>query len=163
MHRSPLSRRAAVVIRDGDETFVDLGGTRLAPIQLEQIREAAGGRIDLLCVQGAAASWYPSCYEYTDERRREAARQKRLARFAYIVRAIRILKPAHVMPFGAHPCFLDPELFHHNDGLEPGGFPDQKQYIAWLAWVPNLIVAELFIATLRKPRRPKVAPTLTPA
>jgi len=130
---SPLSRRAAVVIRDGDETLVDLGGTRLAPLQLEQIREAAGNRIDLLCIQGATASWYPSCYEYTDERRREAARQKRLARFAYIVRAIRILKPAHVMPFGGHPCFLDPELFHHNEGLEPGGFPDQKQYIAWLA------------------------------
>ena len=35
--------------------------------------------------------------------------------------------------------------------------------IAWAAWVPNLIVAELFIATLRKPRRPKVAPTPTPA
>ena len=130
---SPLSRRAAVVLRDGGETLVDLGGTRLAPIQLEQIRDAAGGRIDLLCMQGATMSWYPSCYEYSDDRRREAARQKRLARFAYIVRALRILKPTHVMPFGGHPCFLDPELFHHNDGLEPGGFPDQKQYIAWLA------------------------------
>ena len=129
---SPLSRRAALVIRDDGETLVDLGGTRLAPVQLEQIREAAG-HIDLLCVQGATASWYPSCYEYTDERRREAARQKRLARFAYIVRAIRILSPTHVMPFGGHPCFLDRELFHHNDGLEAGGFPDQKQYIAWLA------------------------------
>jgi len=130
---SPLSRRAAVVLREGDETLVDLGGTRLAPIQLDQIREATGGKIDLLCVQGATTSWYPSCYEYTDERRREAARQKRLARFAYIVRAIHMLKPTHVMPFGGHPCFLDPELAHHNDGLEPGGFPDQKQYIEWLA------------------------------
>lgn len=40
-----------------------------------------------------------------------------------------------------------------------GEFPlDAYRAIAWLAWVPNLIVAELFIATLRKPRRPKVAP-----
>ena len=129
---SPLSRRAAVVIRDGDETIVDLGGTRLAPLQLEQIRETVGRRIDLLCVQGATTSWFPSCYEYTEERQREAARQKRLARFAYIVRAIRLLKPTHVIPFGGHPCFLDPELARHNGGLEPGGFPDQKQYIAWL-------------------------------
>lgn len=40
-----------------------------------------------------------------------------------------------------------------------GEFPlDAYRAIAWLAWAPNLIVAELFIATLRKPRRPKVAP-----
>lgn len=44
-----------------------------------------------------------------------------------------------------------------------GEFPlDAYRAIAWLAWVPNLIVAELFIATLRKPRRPKVAPAPTP-
>jgi len=45
-----------------------------------------------------------------------------------------------------------------------GEFPlDAYRIIAWAAWVPNLIVAELFIATLRKPKRPKVAPTPTPA
>jgi len=43
-------------------------------------------------------------------------------------------------------------------GLIPSDFVWSYQYTAWLAWVPNLIVAELFIATLRKPRRPKVAP-----
>jgi uncharacterized membrane protein len=44
------------------------------------------------------------------------------------------------------------------------GFPlDAYRIIAWAAWVPNLIVAELFIATLRKAKRPKVAPTPTPA
>jgi hypothetical protein len=35
-----------------------------------------------------------------------------------------------------------------------GEFPlDAYRAIAWLAWVPNLIVAELVIATLRKPKR----------
>lgn len=43
-------------------------------------------------------------------------------------------------------------------GWIPSDFVWSYQYIAWLAWVPNLIVVELFIATLRKPRRPKVAP-----
>lgn len=48
--------------------------------------------------------------------------------------------------------------------MNPDGFPlDAYRAIAWLAWVPNLIVAELFIATLRKPRRPKVAPNTAPA
>ncbi len=48
-------------------------------------------------------------------------------------------------------------------GVIPSDFVWSYQYIAWLAWVPNLIVAELFIATIRKPRRPKVTPAAAPA
>ena len=45
-----------------------------------------------------------------------------------------------------------------------GEFPlDAYRIIAWAAWVPNLVVAELFILTLRKPRRPKVTPDVAPA
>jgi len=36
------------------------------------------------------------------------------------------------------------------------------QLIAWICWVPNLIVAEIWIA-MRRPKRPKVAPTAAPA
>jgi uncharacterized membrane protein len=40
-----------------------------------------------------------------------------------------------------------------------GEFPlDAYRAIAWAAWVPNLIVAELFIATLRKPKKRAMAP-----
>ncbi len=42
--------------------------------------------------------------------------------------------------------------------LTGGDFLAAYVWIAWLAWVPNLIVAELLIATSRKPKRPKVAP-----
>lgn len=35
--------------------------------------------------------------------------------------------------------------------------------IAWACWVPNLVIAELWIALRRKPKRPKVAPTAVPA
>ncbi len=48
-------------------------------------------------------------------------------------------------------------------GVIPSDFVWSYQYIAWLAWVPNLIVAELFIATIRQPRRPKVTPAAAPA
>jgi uncharacterized membrane protein len=48
-------------------------------------------------------------------------------------------------------------------GIIPSDFLWSYRWIAWLAWVPNLIVAELFIATLRKPRRPKVAPAASVA
>jgi uncharacterized membrane protein len=37
--------------------------------------------------------------------------------------------------------------------LTGGDFLAAYVWIAWLAWVPNLIVAEIYIATLRKPKR----------
>ncbi len=48
-------------------------------------------------------------------------------------------------------------------GIMDWDFLTAYRIIAWAAWVPNLIVAELFIATLRKPRRPKAAAAPTPA
>ena len=48
-------------------------------------------------------------------------------------------------------------------GVIPSEFVWSYQYIAWLAWVPNLIVAELWIAARRKPRRRKATPTVAPA
>jgi uncharacterized membrane protein len=43
--------------------------------------------------------------------------------------------------------------------LTGGDFLAAYIWIAWLAWVPNLIVAEIYIATLRKPKRAKPAPS----
>ena len=45
-----------------------------------------------------------------------------------------------------------------------GEFPvDAYRAIAWLAWVPNLVVAELWIASRRKPKRANPAPSVAPA
>jgi uncharacterized membrane protein len=47
--------------------------------------------------------------------------------------------------------------------LTGGDFLAAYVWIAWLAWVPNLIVAEIYIAMLRKPKRPKAQPTAATA
>jgi uncharacterized membrane protein len=47
-----------------------------------------------------------------------------------------------------------PFIFVLDTGFEPA-----YRIIAWSAWVPNLIVAEICIAMRRKPRRPKVTPS----
>jgi hypothetical protein len=47
--------------------------------------------------------------------------------------------------------------------LTGGDFLAAYIWIAWLAWVPNLIVAEIYIATLRKPKRANPAPSAAPA
>lgn len=47
--------------------------------------------------------------------------------------------------------------------LTGGDFLAAYVWIAWLAWVPNLIVAEIYIATLRKPKRANPTPSAATA
>ena len=51
-----------------------------------------------------------------------------------------------------------PLIFVLDTGFEPA-----YRVIAWTAWVPNLIVAEIWIAMRRKSRRPKAAQSAAPA
>ncbi|MES4785176.1 MAG: hypothetical protein C4294_04460 [Nitrospiraceae bacterium] len=119
---SPANHDAAIVIRADGSALLDMNDARLSPVQLREIRAKVGGRIDLLCLQGAGASWYPICYEYSDARRQELSRRKRLAKFAYVARVIRVVDPVTAFPFAGPPCFLDSELFHHNVEMEGASF-----------------------------------------
>jgi UDP-MurNAc hydroxylase len=121
-----------VITGDG-QTLLDLNDARLFPVQFRGIRQEVGGDIDLFAFQGAGASWYPMCYPYPDERREQLSRQKRLAKFAYAASAIRVVEPIAALPFAGPPCFLDPEIFRHNDEMETGIFPHQEQVAEWLA------------------------------
>jgi hypothetical protein len=47
--------------------------------------------------------------------------------------------------------------------LTGGDFLAAYVWIAWLAWAPNLIVAEIYIAMLRKPKRARPVPAAAPA
>ncbi len=130
---SPVNHDAAVVIQADGHTLVNMNDARLSPVRLREIRATVGGRIGVLCLQGAGASWYPMCYDYADARREELSRSKRLAKLQYIARAIKVVDPVMVLPFAGPPCFLDPELVRHNREMESGIFPDQRQICDWLA------------------------------
>jgi UDP-MurNAc hydroxylase len=130
---SPMNHDSAVVIVGEDRILLNLNDARLSPSQLKSIRTKVGGTIDLLALQGAGASWYPMCYEYSQERRRELSHQKRMAKFSYVVRAIKAVEPVTAIPFAGPPCFLDPELAQFNAEMEDGIFPDQQQVVDWLA------------------------------
>ena len=129
---SPMNHDVGVVIEADGQTLLNLNDARLAPMQFREIKARVGGTVDLFALQGAGASWYPMCYEYSDERRRELSRQKRLAKFAYMARAIKVVKPLAVLPFAGPPCFLDSELRENNSEMEGGIFPDQQQAADWL-------------------------------
>lgn len=130
--QSPMNHDSAVVIVADGQTLLNLNDARLSGSQLSSIRNKVGGVIDVLALQGAGASWYPICYEYPEERKRELSQNKRLAKFKYMERAITIVEPVTVIPCAGPPCFLDSELTWANTQIEAGIFPDQQQVVDWL-------------------------------
>ncbi|MGH2572755.1 MAG: Rieske 2Fe-2S domain-containing protein [Actinomycetota bacterium] len=129
---SPMNHDSAIVLMAGERTLLNLNDARLSPLQLRTIRERAGGVIDVFAFQGAGASWYPMCYRYDNERKREKAHQKRLAKLSYVARSIGVLAPVTAVPFAGPPCFLDPEIFQRNAEMDGGILPDQEQVAGWL-------------------------------
>lgn len=130
---SPVNHDTSIVIEGDGQTILNLNDARLSPVQLREIRAQVGGHIDLFSFQGAGASWYPMCYDYPEEKRRDLSRRKRFAKFAYVARAIKTVEPDAAIPFAGPPCFLDPDLFQHNAEIDGGIFPDQQQVADWLA------------------------------
>jgi UDP-MurNAc hydroxylase len=130
---SPMNHDSAMVVQTGGHCLLNMNDARLSLPQLRSIRAEVGGRIDVFALQGAGASWYPICYEYPPERRRELSMAKRLAKFAYMARAVQAVEPILTLPFAGPPSFLDEDLFHHNQEMGKAGiFPDQAQVIGWL-------------------------------
>jgi UDP-MurNAc hydroxylase len=130
---SPMNHHSAIVVTAEGRTLLDLNDAELSPLELRAVRERAGGVIDVFSFQGAGVSWYPICYRFDQERKKEKAHQKRLAKLSYAARSIGFLAPVTALPFAGPPCFLDAEIFHHNEQMEEGGiFPDQEQVATWL-------------------------------
>jgi UDP-MurNAc hydroxylase len=130
---SPMNHDSAIVAVGDGRVLLNLNDARLTPRQFREVRRRVGGRIDVFSAQGSGASWHPIAYEMPEARKREISREKRLAKFAYFAAAVRLLEPGVTLPFAGPPCFLDPEVFEHNDEMEEGGiFPDQGQVSDWL-------------------------------
>jgi UDP-MurNAc hydroxylase len=138
----PQNHDSAMILSGEGQTILNMNDARLFPIQFKEIQQRAGRQIDLFLYQGAGASWYPMCYDYPAERARELSRQKRMAKFAYCRRAMKVVNPVMAAPFAGPPAFLDPELYPYNAEMEAGIFPDQQQVVDWMAdkGAPNNIV-----------------------
>ena len=129
----PMNHDSAIIVQADGQTLLDLNDARLFPVQFREIRQKVGGVVDMFTFQGAGASWYPMCYDYPPERTSALSRQKRLAKFGYCYRTMKLLEPTVGLPFAGPPAFLDPELFRYNAEMKEGIFPDQQQVADWLA------------------------------
>lgn len=130
---APMNHDSAVIVCAGGHTLLNLNDARLFPMQLREIRAKVGGTVDILTFQGAGASWFPICYEYPAERRRELSAQKRKAKLNYCFRIMKAVQPRVGIPFAGPPAFLDPALSQHNAEMDGGIFPDQQQVLDSMA------------------------------
>src|SRR5437868_110933 len=71
-------------------------------------------------------------YHYDEPQKRNLSFRKRMAKLLYVAQATRAAQPRFVIPFAGPPAFLDPELFHLNNEMENGIFPDHEQVATWM-------------------------------
>ena len=105
----PQNHDSAMVLQADGQTLLNMNDARLFPIQIREIQARAGSQIDMFAYQGAGASWYPMCYEYAPEHARELARKKRLAKFAYCRRALKVVNPVIAAPCAGPPDHRPPD------------------------------------------------------
>jgi L-ascorbate metabolism protein UlaG (beta-lactamase superfamily)/nitrite reductase/ring-hydroxylating ferredoxin subunit len=126
--QSPMCHDAAVLVSAGGAALLHGNDARLTVGQVRRAALECGGRLDVLAVQMASATWHPICYEYPPEQIRDIGAAKRAGKFRAVGRLVRMVQPALVVPFAGPMCFLDPEIQQHNRWLKPPGlFPDQGQ------------------------------------
>jgi len=132
--QSPMCHDAAFLIVADGHSVLDCNDARLTAAQARRAKHLAGGRLDVMGVQTAGASWHPICYDYPPEVRADIESRKRVGKFRSVMRLVRATEPELAVPFAGPPCFLDGDLVRFNDSLrEPGIFPDAEQAVDWLA------------------------------
>ena len=75
----------------------------------------AFGAYDGHFLQFSGAIWWPVAYELAEANRLEFARRKRLNGMERARRFIEAVGARYVFPTAGPPCFLDDDLFGHND------------------------------------------------
>ena len=132
--QSPMCHDAAVLVCAGGASLLHCNDARLTAGQVRRAVAECGGRLDVLALQMASATWHPICYEYPPEQIAEISATKRASKFRAAGRLASLARPELTVPFAGPMCFLDPELSRHNRWLkEPGLFPDQKQAAEYLS------------------------------
>ena len=109
---SQLNRDSAVLLRAGEDTFLNMNDCKLFDALPEIIREE--GCVKVFACQFSDATWHPTCYDYTVPEYEELSTKKLMAKFESVAKAIELIRPGAYIPSAGPVCFLDPMLRHLN-------------------------------------------------
>lgn len=126
---SGLNRDSALLVREGDQSFLDLNDCKIHDRMQEIV--AQEGRIDIFTAQFSGAIWHPVCYAYDKKTYQGLSRRKMFGKFEAVARAIEALRPRVYLSSAGPACFLDPDLLPIN--FEPVNiFPRAQRFFAYL-------------------------------
>ncbi|WP_225992849.1 Rieske 2Fe-2S domain-containing protein [Actinomadura rudentiformis] len=131
---SPMCHDAAFLVVADGRGILHCNDARLTAAQARRAKHQAGGRLDIMALQTAGASWHPICYEYPPEEMAEISMAKRVAKLRAAQRLVRQTAPELAVPFAGPPCFLGEEIEHLNWVLDQadGAFCDASVATEWL-------------------------------
>jgi UDP-MurNAc hydroxylase len=122
---------SALSLDDGETRVLNQNDAR--PPDPEHLRTF--GAYDGHFLQFSGAIWWPVAYELPEANKREFAKRKRLNGMERARRFVEAVDARYIFPSAGPPCFLDDELFEHNDFANSSDniFPDQAVFLAYLA------------------------------
>ncbi len=125
---------SALAVDDGSAIVLNQNDAR--PLGYDALHAFAGDAgYDAHLLQFSGAIWYPMVYDLPAKTKTKAGLEKRSNGLARAMRYAVDLGASYVFPSAGPPCFLDDELFAHNDvGDDPANvFPDAPVFIDYLA------------------------------
>jgi UDP-MurNAc hydroxylase len=126
---SQLNRDSAILMKARENTFLNLNDCKLFDTLSEIVREESP--IKVFACQFSGATWHPTCYDYPVDKYETYSKEKYLAKFESVAKAIELIRPDAYIPSAGPPCFLDPMLFHLNN-QRVNIFPRANKLIRYL-------------------------------
>jgi UDP-MurNAc hydroxylase len=109
---SQLNRDSAILMKANGTAFLNLNDCKLFDTLAEIVQEE--GPIKVFACQFSGATWHPTCYDYPVDKYETYSKEKYLAKFESVAKAIELIRPDVYIPSAGPPCFLDPMLFPLN-------------------------------------------------
>ncbi|MDP4219445.1 MAG: MBL fold metallo-hydrolase [Bacteroidota bacterium] len=127
---NPLFVDSALFVRSGNINFLNANDCKLSVADEEKLVKRYGA-VDIFTAQFSGATFHPTCYTYSEEKKRAISESRRKAKFDRIVSSFERLGAAYYIPSAGPACFLSDELFHLN--LNPAtvfsSAADFKEYL----------------------------------
>ncbi len=124
-----LNCDSAILLKTHSQSFLNLNDCKVHD-KLHYIVDKYG-KVDVFTSQFSGASWYPTCYQMSQEMYQTACVTKITNKFEAMAEAIEVVKPRIYLSSSGPPCFLDPLLMSINF-QEINAYPRASHLIAYL-------------------------------